>query len=399
MVLSHTRRLDVAFLAIGVMLLLASCGTGTVSSVPHPSTPVPTVNMIPTPVSTQGQKLLDTMSHSLNSARTLHGIFDLSITGETINGNLKTEVWDAVPGKSRTVVLRSSLIQPATGTITVADGKQQWEYDPAQKVIYKGKITSSTTDTSSQQSIFGNGESNQSLFLLDLMQNVLTHSAGTLKSSQVHVEGHTTYDIGVVPASNSTNTTASPGFTYTGDVYLDENTLHPIQVNLQIQGFGSVIMNLLTLELNQPISNTTFTFVEPPHAKILPFSQLNATSGSDSGKMTFVQAQQQAGYHLLSIPANNYDVTLDGVDALGPPGNQTYTLNYMKGNNVFTIAEGKSLSNLPVTGQQVHVRGLAAITSSADGNTTLYWTESGVGIRITSSLDSQQTESIAESLK
>lgn len=401
MILSRMRNPIITLLTVGIALLLASCGVNSVSSghARPKLTQMPTVQSKVTVIPGQGQQMLNTMAHTLNSAKTLHGIFDLTLSGQTMNGSLKTEVWNATPNKSRTIVIQSSLTQPTTGTVTVTDGKQQWEYDPEQKAVYQGPVTALPTGTStSGQGGLSGGQSNQSLFLLNLVQDVFTQSDGILKSSNMFINGHNVYDIHVVPTTNSANTVAPASFSYTGEVYLDKRTLRPVQVNINIQGFGNVVMNLSTLELNMPIPDRMFTFVVPTSVKVLPFSQLNTTSGSDSGTVTFVQAQQQAGYHLLSIPVGQADFTLNGVNALGTSGNQIYTLNYMKGNSAITIAEGKTLANLPASGQKVHIRGTNAFVSSSGGNTTVIWTEKGIGIRITSSLGSDQVESIAKSL-
>ncbi len=383
MILSRMRNL---IILLAALLLLASCGGSNTPSVQTKPTPTPS------PTSGQGQHILDTMANKLNSANTLHGIFDLSLNGQTVSGNANTEVWNAKPNKSRTVVLQSSISQLTTGTVNVTDGKQQWQYDPTQKVVYTGPVTAPTPGTPTS------GQGNQSLFLLNIVQSVFTQSDGTLKSSSSTVNGHNVYDIHVVPSTSSTSTGAPASFSYTGEVYIDKTTQQPVQVNLDIQGLGNIVLNIPMLTLNQSIPASTFTFVAPPGVRVLPFSQLSATPSSGTGTLTLVQAQQQAGYHLLSIPASQTDYTLNGVNALGAPGNQIYTLNYMKGNIAITIAEGKPLANLPATGQQVSIRGTNATVISTNGTTTLVWTEKGVGIRITSSLSSEQVESIAKSL-
>lgn len=396
MILSRLRNpILVPALLLATLLLLVSCGGSNTPSVQ--TKPKPT----PSPTPGQGQQILNTMANKLNTAKTLHGIFDLTISGQTVSGNAKTEVWNAAPNKNRTVVLQSSITQLTTGTVNVTDGKQQWQYDPAQKVVYTGPVTAPSatgTPTGGQGSATGGQSGNQSLFLLNLVQSVFTQSDGTLKSSNTTVNGHSVYDVHVVPSTSSASTSTPANFSYTGEVYIDKTTQQPVQVNLDIQGLGNVVLNLPTLELNQPIPASTFTFVTPTGVKTLPFSQLSATPSSGSGTLTLVQAQQQAGYHLLSIPASQSDYTLNGVNALGAPGNQIYTLNYMKGNAAITIAEGKPLANLPGSGQQISIRGTSATLSSTGGNTTLVWTEKGVGIRITSSLSSDQVESIAKSL-
>ncbi|GAC1398770.1 MAG: hypothetical protein NVS4B12_14260 [Ktedonobacteraceae bacterium] len=373
---------------LAAMLLLTACGGGT----PQVQTkPTPT----PSPTPRAGQHILDTMANKLNTAKTLHGIFNLTITGQTINGDVNTEIWNAAPNKNRTVVLQSSILQLATGTVNVTDGKQQWQYDPAQKVVFTGPVTTPTTGTPTSGS-GTDGQGNQSLFLLNLVQSVFTQSDGMLKSSSDTVNGHNVNDIHVVPSTSGAGAEGPANFNYTGEVYIDKTTQQPVQVKLDIQGIGNVVLDVPTLELNQPIPDSTFTFVAPVGVKVLPFSQLSTTPGT--GTLTLVQAQQQAGYHLLSIPADQTDYALNGVNALGAPGNQTYTLNYMKGNTTIIIAEGKPLANLPSSGQQISIRGTNGTISSSGGNTTLAWTEKGIGIRITSSLSSDQVESIAKSL-
>src|SRR5205807_9945978 len=130
----------------------------------------------------------------------------------------------------------------------------------------------------------------------------------------------------------------SPGnFNYTGEVYIDKATTLPLQVNLNISGLGQVLLDIPMLVLNSPIPESTFTFVVPAGVKVLPLQQANATP--TTGSITLAQAQQEAGYHLLSIPGTQTGYQLQGVNALGAPGSQIYTLNYMKGSTNFTIAE------------------------------------------------------------
>jgi len=399
MVLLHGRKslLTLAILLI-TMLLFVACGDSGTPKVQTKPTPIPT----PSPTAGPGQYILDTMANKLNTAKTLHGIFNLTIAGQAINGAVNTEVWNATPNKNRTIVLQSSISQLTTGTINITDGKQQWQYNPVQKVAYTGPVTAPATPgagtpTSGGQGAAG-GQGNQSLFLLNLVQSVFTQSDGTLKSSSDTINGRNVYDIAVVPSTSRASTGGPANFDYTGDVFIDKATQQPVQVKLNIQGVGNVVLNIPTLELNQNIPASTFTFVAPAGVKVLPLSQLSATPGTGTGVLTLAQAQQQAGYHLLSIPADQTDYALNGVNALGAPGNQTYTLNYMKGNATITIAEGKPLANLPSSGQAATIRGTTATVSSVGGNTTLAWTENGVGIRISSSLSSDQVESIAKSL-
>src|SRR6266853_1926511 len=309
-----------------LMLLLAACGSSSATQTPVQSTP--------TPAPAQGQELLTKAGQNLRTAKTLHAIFDITIVGTAVNGAVSTEVWNVSPDKSRTVVLQSTIKQFSTGSITVSNGKQVWQYDHAKKVVYTGQVSNST----------GSGSGN---------------------------------------------------FNYNGDVYIDKASMLPLQVKLTIQGFGQVTLGLPTLVLNQPVDNSLFIFVPPTGVQVLPFPK---TTTSDTGAITLEQAQQQAGYHLLSIPSSHTEYQLQGVDALGAPGNQIFTLNFAKGNTTFAISEGKSLANLPVSGQQVSVRGTTA-TLSLSGNTiTLTWTEKGVGMQIAGNVSKDELLTIANLL-
>src|SRR6266702_3742529 len=370
-----------------VCAVMVACG----GSPPAASKPTPT----PTPG--PGTQLLRTTAQKLNTASSLHGLFNVTISGQTLNGMLNSEIWNVSPNKNRTLVRQSTISQFTNGSVTVTDGKQIWQYDPEKKVVYTGKVTPETgTPTPGSNSGIGGG---QSQFILNLVQSVFTRSDATLVSSSAKVHGRDAYDVHVVPQSqtaSSRNGGTLGNFNYTGEVYIDKATSLPLQVNLNISGFGQVLLDIPMLVLNSPIPESTFTFVVPTGVKVLPLQE-NATPGT--GSLTLAQAESQAGYHLLSIPSTQTDYQLQDVTALGSPGNQIYTLNYIKGSTSFTIAEGKALANLPTSGgQTVKLRGTTGTLTTNSGSTTLSWTEKGVGVTITGTLSNDQIVAIANLL-
>jgi outer membrane lipoprotein-sorting protein len=361
-----------------LMFLLAACGGSNTSQVP------PT----PTPTPAPGQELLTKAAQKLNTAKTMHAIFDITIAGPSLNGTVNTEVWNESPGKSRTVVLQSTITQVPTGSITVSDGKQSWQYDPVKKVVYNGPVNSNNSTT-------GLGR-DQNQFIMNIVRSVFTHGNATLVSSNASVEGHAAYDIRVESAApRQSNSTSSNTFNYNGDAYIDKTSMLPLRVKLTIPGLGQVTLDLPTLELNQRLAADLFTYVPPAGVKVLPFPK---TTTAGTGTLTLAEAQQQAGYHLLSIPATQSQYQLQGVDALGAPGNQIFTLNYLKGKTTFAISEGKSLANLPESGQQVSLRGTKAVLTTSSGTMTLTWTEKGLGIQISGQLSNDEIVAIANSL-
>ncbi len=131
MILSRQRSISITLTILCLLaLFLASCGGSTQKAQP-----------VTRPSSTpeQGQQILAKTGAILKSARPLQGLFDLTFSGQTVNGPLNTEVWNAAPAKNRTEVRRSTLSQIPTGTVT--DGKKLWQYDPAKNIVYSGSVS------------------------------------------------------------------------------------------------------------------------------------------------------------------------------------------------------------------------------------------------------------------
>jgi uncharacterized protein DUF4367 len=203
------------------------------------------------------------------------------------------------------------------------------------------------------------------------------------------------YDLQVVSsASASSNGQGSGNFQYSGDVFIDKKSMLPVREQLVVQGFGKVTVDLPMIILDQPIDAKLLTFVPPTGVQVLPFPKTT----SETGTLSLEQAQLQAGYHLLSIPASQRPYQLQSIDALGAPGNQIFALNYVMGSSTFAISEGKSLANLPITGQTVNIRGTTATLSTSANNTTITWTEKGVGIQIAGNISKDELLMIANLL-
>jgi outer membrane lipoprotein-sorting protein len=367
--------LSLALLAC-LALLLAACGS---SRTPQINTPAPT------PTLSAGQQLLATTNRLLSNARTLHGIFTITGSGSQFNGTARSEIWNAQPNKSHTAVLSSTIAQLTGGEVIVSNGKEQWQYDPSQKVVYTGRASSSSDQSVSPISI------------LTLVRSAFTPDNATLVSSSASVDGQNADEVHVVV--NGLRVSGITGLiSYMGNVYIDTATHLPMRMALDILVYGQVQIDIASLALNQPIAASIFTFTVPRGVKVLPLQQ--ASTDANSGSLTLAQAEQQAGYHLLIIPASQSSYVLQGITALGAPGSQVYTFSYTSGKLSFTIAEGKPLANLPASGgQSISLRGTTANLTTADGSTTLTWTEKGIGITITGAdISSAQVEEIARLL-
>jgi len=396
MALSRWRLCTLFFSTALAMVLLAACGEKTTQTTQTTqTTPTLTPAPKPTPTPGQGQQLLTKTANVLNTAKTIHGFFHININTQALNGDINTELWKTSPDKNRVEVHQSTLPQVGVGSVSVTDGKQVWQYDAQKNVVYNGPLLANASGNQQQAGLAGNG-GGQSQSFLNLIQTIITRSNGTLRPSTATVNGRSVYDVHIVPQSTNTDSGNAQNFNYTGEIYIDKDNYLPIKIDLDLNNQGKIVFDLPKLDINSTISGSTYTFATPAGAKVRPLQDAANTTGN--GTLTLAQAQKQAGYHLLSIPADQADYTLNGVTALGIQGNQTFSLNYMKGNLSFTIAEGKPLANLPDDGQTVQLRNTKGTLATYNGISTLSWTENGVGIHITGKLDNNQIVAIASSL-
>jgi outer membrane lipoprotein-sorting protein len=378
----HTLQKAVSILLVACFLaLLVACG-GSQKATKQPARAA-------TPFSGQGQQLLTQSAQLLNTAQSLHGVFNGSISGKLVNGEVDSEIWRMAPNKNRTLILKSTLSQFAAGTLIVNDGKQVWQFDPAKNVVYTGQPGSTSL---TGKSVLGMSQGNEQQLLLDVVQMIFTDSTGTLLSSSEKVNGRPVYVIHVDPRSQSS---ATPGFSYDGTVSLDQQSHLPVALALTMAGIGQVQITIPSLTLNQPLAASLFAFIPPPGVPQEPFP---TTPMGTSSSLTLQQAEQQAGYHLLSIPTSQSAYTLQSIDALGAPGNQIYALTYIFNGQNFTISQSKALANLPLSGSNLSLRNTTAMLSSSGNTSTLSWTEKGVGIQITGPLSKDQILAIANLL-
>ncbi len=141
MTLYRWRSMTLTMLTLLLAFVLLSCGSGS------PQTQVKPAPLPPSPTPGPGQLLLENVSQALNTARTLHGQFDLNITGQTLHGTIQSEIWNASLAKNRTEIQQSTVSQVVAGSITITDGKQIWQYDPIKKVVYNGPAPKNVNGT------------------------------------------------------------------------------------------------------------------------------------------------------------------------------------------------------------------------------------------------------------
>jgi hypothetical protein len=153
------------------------------------------------------------------------------------------------------------------------------------------------------------------------------------------------------------------------------------------QSTGQTVVDIPLLMLNEQIPAHTFTFTPPPDAKVLT-----------TGPLPFIQAQQEAGYHLLTIPDTQKGYTFEQVSAIGHSKDISYNLYYKTGSTNVIISERKTSLSPASSGAPVTVRGQSGSVITNSGITVLTWAEDGVQISIEGTLSKDQAISMAQVL-
>src|SRR5690348_6733040 len=130
MICKHWRRTGGWVEVICLCLLLLSACSSPFASAPTQVTPTPS----------PGGQLLAKVRQQLFTAKTLHGKFNLTVHGKQYNGSTSSELWLADQQKKRVEIHQSSLQQFRGGAIAVTDGKNFWQYNPAEKEAYLSQL-------------------------------------------------------------------------------------------------------------------------------------------------------------------------------------------------------------------------------------------------------------------
>jgi len=336
-----------------LQVFLASCGSATTTSQDLAA-------------ARAGRQLLAKVKHALDTATTLHGKFNMTVSRQGSKQVASAELQSQQNSKERVVVFQSSMRPFSAGAVTVEDGEHLWQYYPDQKLVYRSPAT--------PEGINGN------VTPLYMIKFVFTSHNASLVSSRATVDGHSAYDVHVAYQPGD------PGLPYTGEVYIDKKTMLPMRISLDIQHSGQIVYDIPLLVLNQPIPANTFTFIPPAGVKVLT-----------TGQLSLAQAQQQADYHLLIVPDSQKGYILSNVSAINQSGKLLYMFSYRKGTTNFTITE----SNIPVkqpSGAPVAVRGVPGAITLVNDLRTLTWAEHGIQISVQGMMSKEQVISIAQAL-
>lgn len=164
-----------------------------------------------------------------------------------------------------------------------------------------------------------------------------------------------------------------------------------------LRGLGLALLLTLLLLLAACGGGTATNSSQTPTASASTPTTKAATSVATPTILTLSQAQQQAGYHLLSIPSSLTGYTFTRVLVTKLSGHQVYVLYYTMGKDTVTIIQGQPLGN-QAGNAKVSLRGTTATLITNNGLTTLFWTENGVGRTIAGRISSTQAIALAKSL-
>jgi outer membrane lipoprotein-sorting protein len=367
-------------------LLLAACAPGQVTA----------------------DEIMKRMETARNNLKTAHAIADVSLSSPDRDGSFSVEAWanktDQTDAAGKPIAqLHAKVLQASeadlVGSEFVNDGVTFWLYNPKENKVITGKLSELQNGEVGAQD-----PTAQMMQLQAVLQQILDGSNVVIENQSEQVAGRDTWKVKLTPKPE-TQQQLQLGSVIDTNLWIDKQSDLPVKALIDAKDLGKVEATATTLDLNQPIDSSVFTFTPPAGAEVVNAAELIEKARPQT--TTLDDARTQVSFPLLApgnLPAG---VQLDEVQVL-PMRGETVIQNFSGAIN-FSLVQGKdgipSQDRAPSGAQtkQVKVRGQNAtlITggAGAEQGALLRWQENGVTIVIAGTLNAEQATQIAESLK
>lgn len=336
--------------------------------------------------------------------------FEFDAQGETGNGTV--EVWgklEAGPNGEpafRVEVLEASLGE-FVGVTAVSDGTTLWLYHPEQNKVLTGTIEEAAQKMAEylEGKEFDHPEhewDEEALNEEEIPENAeeavdkLLQYVTAERSGGENINGSNALIIRLVPKPEEMPEEVRLAGGYV-NLFLRSSDRALMGAELAESSAGYAKAMATTLEINQGIADSVFTFDIPAGAEVIQIADLDLP---EAASVSAEEAAAAAEFDLLSPTALPDEAVLVDTAVIRGAVVQQYSLPAGKS---FTIAQGKTDAGMTPDreGEAVTVRGLAGtIFAAEDGSRSLLnWSEDGVQVWVGGDVTPEQAMAIAESLK
>ena len=353
-------------------------------------------------------EIMQRMEAARNNLNTAHAIADISLDTPERSGSFSVEAWtqktDKTDAAGKPIAkLRGKVLQASeadlVGTEFVNDGETFWLYSPKENKVVTGKLSEiKGGDVGAQD------PTAQMMQMQAMLQQIIDGSDVAIENQNEQIAGRDTWKIKLTPKPE-TQQQLQLGSVIATNLWVDKQSDLPVKALIDAKDLGKVEATATTLELNQPIADSMFTFTPPAGAEVVNAADLAKKARPQT--TTLDDARTQVSFPLLAPTSLPDGVQLDEVQVL-PMRGETVIQNF-SGTVNFSLVQGQGgfpgqdRTPMGAQSQQVKVRGQDAtlITgwTDAEQGTLLRWQEKGVTIVIAGTLNAEQATALAESLK
>jgi outer membrane lipoprotein-sorting protein len=352
-------------------------------------------------------EIMQRMQAARDNLQSAHAVADISLDSPERSGTFTVEAWtvktDQTDAAGKPIAkLRAKVLQASESDLVntefVNNGETFWLYNPQANKVITGNLSEL------KRGDVGAGDPTaQMMQMQEMLQQLIDGSDVAIENESEQVAGRDTWKVRLTPKPE-TQQQLQLGSVIDTNLWIDKGSDLPVKALIDARDLGRVEATATTLDLNQPIDDSVFTFTPPDGAEVIDAAELAEKARPQT--TTLDDAREQVSFPLLA-PATLPDGTqLDEVQVLTMRG-ETVIQNY-SGATTWSLVQSKGdfpgdeRAPLGAESQEITVRGQAAtlVTSDgANGGTLLRWQENGVTIVIAGTLSADEATALAEGLQ
>ena len=354
------------------------------------------------------EKIIEGMKQTRETTRDAHVVAELNTTGGEGSGSFVVEIWTRKSDKrdaagKELVQTRAKVLEAKkddlVGSEFVSDGETIWLYNPKENKVITGKL-----QDLKQGDVGTQDPTAQMMRMQEQLQKLLDGSDVEILSDNETVAGLPAWKVQLTPKAETTEQLQLSSVVNV-TLWVGKDRYLPLKANIDADPMGTLDGVVREIKINEGVDGDQFTFTPPAGAEIVDAAELAKQARPQT--TTLQDARANASFAVLSPEPLPQGIKLDEVQVLSM-GGETVIQNY-SGTVSFSLVQSKAGDGFDDRGaptgaqtQTVTVRGETGTLITGAGNdqgTLLRWQENGVTIIVAGTLNAEQAQKIAASLK
>ena len=354
------------------------------------------------------EKIVDGMKQTRETTRDAHVVADIATTGGQESGKFVIELWTRKSDKrdsagKEIAQTHAKVLEAAkadmVGSEFVSDGETIWLYNPKENKVITGKL-----QDLKQGDVGTQDPTAQMMRMQEQLQKLLDGSDLKILSDTESVAGRPAWKVQLTPKAETTDQLQLSSVVNT-TLWIGKDRYLPLKASVDAGEMGKLEATITEIDVDKGVDADQFTFTPPAGAEIVDAAELAKQARPQT--TTLEDARTNASFAVLAPTPLPQGIKLDEVQQLSM-GGETVIQNY-SGTVSFSLVQSKTDDKFSDRGapsgaktQTVTVRGQTGTLITGAGNdqgTLLRWQENGVTIIVAGTLNAEQAQKIAASLK